>query len=104
MRPAVKVSATQFKQHVGKYLDATRVGRVIIQRQARPTAVLMSVEEYEALDPDAGRVIDMLTEEFDALVSRMQPRSFHRAMTKAFAASGSALGAAHRRGTKRRAG
>jgi prevent-host-death family protein len=104
MRPAVRVSATQFKQHVGKYLDATRAGRVIIERQARPTAVLMSVEEYETLDPDAGKDLDLLSAEFDDLVSRMQRRRFHGAMTKAFAASGSALGAAHGRGAKRRGG
>jgi prevent-host-death family protein len=102
MAEAVRASATEFKQHVGKYLDLARRGRVLIERQGRPVAVLISVEEYEALNPTASRVIDMLTEEFDGLVARMQPREFHQAMEQAFAASPVALGAAHRRGMRRR--
>jgi antitoxin Phd len=102
MAEAVRASATEFKQHVGKYLDVARTGRVIIERQRRPTAVLISVEEYEALNPAASQVIDLLTEEFDALVSRMQRPAFHRAMEDAFAASPRDLGKAHRRGMKRR--
>src|SRR5207247_7503575 len=102
MAEAVTTSATDFKQHVGKYLDVARTGRVIIQKQGRPTAVLISVEEYEALNPSASRVIDRLTEEFDALVARMQRRGFKSAMEKAFEASPTELAAAHHRGTKRR--
>jgi len=99
---AVRASATEFKQHVGKYLDAARTGRVVIEKQKRPVAVLISVEEYEALNPAASRVIDTLTEEFDELVARMQPASFHAAMQAAFDASPAELGKAHRRGVKRR--
>ena len=80
MAEAVTTSATDFKQHVGKYLDVARTGAVIIEKQGRPTAVLISVEEYEALNPSASRVIDRLTEEFDALVARMQRRGFEKAM------------------------
>jgi antitoxin Phd len=102
MAEAVRTSATDFKQHVGKYLDLARRGRVLIERQGRPAAVLISVEEYEALNPSASRVIDMLTEEFDGLVARMQQPQFHDAMEQAFAASPAELGAAHRRGVNRR--
>ena len=102
MAEAVTTSATQFKQHVGKYLDATRTRRVIIERQGRPTAVLLSVEEYEALNPAASRVLDRLTGEFDALVARLQRPDVQRALDRAFDASPAALGAAHRRGMKRR--
>ena len=102
MAEAVTTSATDFKQHVGKYLDVARTGPVIIEKQGRPTAVLISVEEYEALNPSASRVIDRLTEEFDALVVRMQRRNFEKAMEKAFDASPAELGTAHRRGMKRR--
>jgi len=103
MPEALKTTATEFKQHVGKYLDAARTKRVIIERQGRPTAVLISVEQYELLDPAASQVIDMLTEEFDTLVSRMQRRDFRQAMDRAFRASPEDLGSAHRRGMKRRA-
>jgi antitoxin Phd len=101
MAEAVRTSATEFKQHVGRYLEVARTGQVIIERQKRPTAVLISIEEYEALNPAASRVIDMLTEEFDALVSRMQRPGFHKAMERAFDASPEALGKAHRRALKR---
>jgi prevent-host-death family protein len=103
MPEAVTTSATDFKQHVGKYLDVARTGPVIIEKQGRPAAVLISVEEYEALNPSASRVIDRLVEEFDALVARMQRRDFERAMQKAFDASPAELGAGHRRRMKRRA-
>ena len=102
MAQAVRASATEFKQHVGKYLDVARTGRVIIERQKRPTAVLISIEEYEALNPAASHVIDRLTEEFDTLVSRMQRPEFHKAMERAFDTSPEALDKAHRRGLKRR--
>jgi len=99
----VTTSATDFKQHVGRYLDVARTGPVVIEKQGRPTAVLLSVEEYEALSPSPSRLLDPLTEEFDALVARMQRREFERTMESAFAASPAQLAAAHRRGMKRRA-
>jgi|SRR5437016_3318044 len=99
----VTTTATDFKQHVGRYLDVARTGPVVIQKQGRPTAVLLSVEEYDALSPSPSRVLDALTAEFDSLVARMQRPDFERAMEKAFAAPPAALGAAHRRGTRRRA-
>jgi antitoxin Phd len=101
MAEAVRTSATEFKQRVGRYLDVARTGCVIIERQKRPTAVLISIEEYEALNPAASHVIHTLTEEFDALVSQMQQPEFDKAMARAFDASPEALGQAHRRGLKR---
>jgi len=103
MAEPLTTTATDFKQHVGRYLDAARTRRVIIQRQGRPTAVLISVEEYESLNPAASRTLDLLTEEFDALMSRMQRPDFRKAMEKAFDATPAELGAAHRRSAKRRA-
>lgn len=104
MAEAVRASATDFKQHVGKYLDLARTGRVVIERQRRPTAVLISIEEYEALNPAAARVVDRLSDEFDALVAEMQQPSFERAMERAFAAAPEDLSQAHRRGAKKRRG
>ena len=102
MAETVKTSATAFKQHVGRYLDVARTRPVIIERQGRPTAVLLSVEEYEALNPSASRTLDLLTEEFDALVTQMQRPSFRKGMEKAFEATPAELASAHRRGAKRR--
>jgi len=98
----VKTSATDFKQHVGRYLDIARTRRVVIERHGRPTAVLISVEEYEALNPSAPRTLDLLTEEFDALVARMLQPAFRKAMNRAFEAGSVDLGTAHRRAAKPR--
>jgi prevent-host-death family protein len=102
MAEPLTATATEFKQHVGKYLDAARTTQVIIERQGRPTAVLISVEEYERLNPAASKVLDTLGEEFDALVAEMQSAGFAAAMDEAFEATPKRLGAAHRRGAKRR--
>jgi prevent-host-death family protein len=104
MAEAVKTSATEFKQHVGRYLDVARTKRVVIERHGRPTAVLIPVEEYEALNPAASRTLDMLTDEFDALVLRMQRPGFRRALERAFAASPQDMGGAQGRRMKRGGG
>ena len=102
MAEPLTTSATEFKQHVGKYLDAARTTSVVIERQGRPTAVLISVEEYERLNPAASTVLDKLHEEFDRLVAGMQDKEFAAAFDEAFEATPRQLGAAHRRGAKRR--
>ena len=45
----MEVSATEFKNRLGKYLDASRTEPVIIDKIGRKTAVLISYEEYERL-------------------------------------------------------
>ena len=102
MAEPLTTTATEFKQHVGKYLDAARTRQVIIERQGRPTAVLISVEEYERLNPAASKMLDTLSDEFDALVAKMQRADFAVAIDEAFEATPRRLGAAHRRGAKRR--
>jgi len=57
---------------------------------------------YEVLTPSCSRIVDRLNGEFDALVARMQRPEFERAMERMFAATPDELGAAHRRGMKRR--
>jgi prevent-host-death family protein len=102
MAEPLRTTATNFKQSVGKYLDAARTGRVIIERQGRPTAVLLSIEEYERLDPGSGRLLDALTGEFEALVAEMAAPKYGAAMAKAFDASPEDLGAAYQRGRRRK--
>lgn len=103
MAEPLRASATAFKQSVGKYLDAARTGRVIIERQGRPTAVLLSIEEYERLDPSSGRLLDFLSGQFDSLVAEMEKPSYSASMDKAFEASPEELGTAFQRGRRRRA-
>jgi antitoxin Phd len=102
MAEPIRTTATNFKQSVGKYLDAARTGRVIIERQGRPTAVLLSIEEYQRLDPGSGRLLDTLSGEFEALVAEMAAPEYGAAMTKAFDASPQELGAAFQRGRRGR--
>lgn len=41
-----KVSATEAKNHFGNLIDKTRTGPVLIEKQGRPSAVLISPEDY----------------------------------------------------------
>ncbi len=45
----MEVSATEFKNRLGKYLDAARSEPVIVDKTGRKTAVLISYKEYERL-------------------------------------------------------
>ena len=102
MAEPLRTTATNCKQSVGKYLDAARTGRVIIERQGRPTAVLLSIEEYERLDPGSGRLLDALSGEFDALVAEMAAPQYNRSMAAAFEASPEQLGAAFQKARRRK--
>ncbi len=46
----VKISATDAKNHFGDLIDRTRVGPVTIEKQGRPTAIVLSPEEYARLE------------------------------------------------------
>lgn len=45
----MEVSATEFKNRLGKYLYTARSEPVIVDKTGRKTAVLISYEEYERL-------------------------------------------------------
>ena len=102
MPAPLRTSATEFKQRVGKYLDLARTGRVIIERQGRPTAVLLSIEEFERLDPASGKLLESLSGEFESLLAAMDSKDQAVAMTRAFDASPDDFGAAYQRGRRRR--
>src|SRR5215831_15962429 len=66
-------SATQAKNSFGEVLDrAIAKGIVGITRRDRPRAVVLSIEEYEALTALLEDPLESLRSEFDALVERMQ--------------------------------
>src|SRR3978361_1855583 len=71
------VAATQFKNQFGAIFEqASLGGAVAITKHNTPKAVLLSYAEFEALTRAASPVLDELTDEFDALLDRMQtPRS-----------------------------
>lgn len=92
---ASPMSATQAKNEFGRVLDMVMQGDVIvITKHDAPKAVILSIEEFNALAQGATRQLDTLTEEFDALLDRMQTPDARRAMKAAFNASPARLGKA----------
>lgn len=88
-------SATEAKNSFGRVLDtAFSQGMVAISKRDRPTAVLMSMEAYQALVDARQEPLAALNQEFDALLERMQGPDARRAQEDAFNASPQALGQA----------
>jgi len=89
------VTASEAKSEFGRVLElAMQGGAVVITRHGAPKAVLISVENFNALSGAAETKLDALTHEFDALLARMQTPKARRGMKTAFAASGKQLGKA----------
>jgi antitoxin Phd len=92
---ALSVSATDAKNEFGRILEkAIQGGTVLITKHDTPKAVLISVDEFNALT-GAGRVeLDALSGEFDTLLARMQTPAARAGMQAAFDASPKRLGRA----------
>jgi antitoxin Phd len=89
------VSASEAKSEFGGVLELAIQGRaVVITKHGAPKAVLISVENFNALSGAAETQLDTLSREFDALLGRMQTSKTRRGMKAAFAASGKRLGKA----------
>lgn len=86
------VTASEAKNEFGQMLEtALRGDAVVITKHDTPKAVLLSIEELEAIA--ARSRLDTLSQEFDAKYVRMQKPGFDKAMGKAFAATPKQLGA-----------
>ena len=89
------VSATVAKQEFGGVLEAVlHAGAVIITKHDGPKAVLISLEDFEALAGAAEARLDTLSTEFDGLLDRMQTVRARTGMKAAFAATPKQLGKA----------
>ena len=89
------VTASEAKSEFGRVLEmAIQGGAVVITKHDAPKAVLISVENFNALSGAADAKLDTLSQEFDALLARMQTSKARRGMKAAFAASGKRLGKA----------
>lgn len=92
---AASVTATDAKNEFGKVLDkAIQGGLVVITKHDTPKAVLMSIDEYNVLARASERKLDTLSEEFDALLDRMQAPGVRAGMQAAFDSSPKQLGKA----------
>ncbi len=88
------VTATEAKNSFGRLLERTIAGGMVaITRHHEPRAVLLSIDEFQALMAKVEDPLDRLRGEFDSLVARMQ--------TPAAKAAGAALFSApeHEAGT-----
>ena len=89
------VTASEAKSEFGRVLEAAiQGGAVVITRHDAPRAVLISVENFNALSGAAETKLDALNHEFDALLAQMQTPKARRGMKTAFAASARELGKA----------
>ena len=106
LRDAAKsssVTATEAKNQFGQLLERAIKGeRVYITRHEAPKAVLISVDDFQALSAQATTKLDSLRGEFDALLERMQAPGARAAMKAAFGASTDELGIAAVEAAKKR--
>ncbi len=85
-----RISATRCQERIRK-----GDGEVVtITRHETERAVIMSMQMFKSLSSSADRALQALSDEFDALVERMQTDEARRAMKAAFDAPPSQLGAA----------
>jgi len=98
------VSATDAKNEFGRILEkAIQGGRVLITKYDVPKAILISVSEFEALSLARQVKLDTLSDEFDALLARMQTSTARAGMKSAFSASPKRLGKAAVAAARKRA-
>jgi antitoxin Phd len=88
-------TATKAKNEFGLILEKVLQGdRVVITKHDMPKAILISMDEFNMLSRSAERKLDSLSEEFDALLARMQTTKSRSGMKAAFSASPKELGKA----------
>ena len=91
---APQFSASDAKHNFGQLLDtALRAGPVTITKQRKPTAVLISLDDYKALTQVEDRALAVLSAEFDRRFESMQAPGAAAAMQRAFDTPEEQLGA-----------
>jgi prevent-host-death family protein len=96
-------TATQAKNEFGQILErAIRGDAVIITRHDAPKAVLISIDEYNALKKSPELKLDELSAEFDAMFETLQTARARKAMDAAFHASPKQMGAAAVKAARKR--
>lgn len=88
-------TATEAKNEFGRVLEQAIHGTtVVITKHDSPRAVLISMDRFQALRQAPQLKLNTLSEQFDALIDRMQTPAARRGMTAAFGASSKQLGKA----------
>lgn len=97
-------SATEAKNQFARALDiVTHGGLVVITKHDAPKAVLVSVDDFNALASAGTPNLDTLSARFDAMLAAMQTPKARAAMTAAFNASPEELGKAAVAAARKRA-
>ena len=92
---ASSVTATDAKKQFGRVLEMVlRGGAVVITKHDAPKAILLSMDEFNALARPGASTLDSLSADFDAMLARMQTPRARSGMRAAFGASPKALGRA----------
>ena len=105
-RRHMSISATEAQNNFGRVLDdAASEGVVYITRYDRPTAVVLSIREYNVLTAAAAADLEELTQDFDEMLDGMQAAEAAEGLDALFEMDRAALGdaalrGAHRRGTR----
>ena len=98
------LSATDAKNEFGKVLEKVMQGGVVVvTKHGASKAVILSLEDFNALSAGAARELDTLASEFDALLDHMQTPEARAGMETAFNASPEALGKAAVSAARKRA-
>jgi prevent-host-death family protein len=92
---ASSFTATDAKKQFGQVLELVlRGGVVVITKHDAPKAIVLSMDEFNALTQGSERRLDSLSADFDAMLARMQTPRARSAMKAAFGASPKELGRA----------
>ena len=92
---AASFTATVAKKEFGRLLEIVlRGGRVVITKHDAPKAVVLSMDEFNALTQATERTLETLSGHFDALLAGMQTPKARAGMKAAFGATPRELGRA----------
>src|SRR5579871_2054778 len=92
---SARFTATEAKNEFARALEmALQGGTVVITKHDAPKAILISMDEFKKLTHAAEFRLNTLSDEFDAMLDRMQTPKSRAAMRSAFSASPKELGKA----------
>jgi antitoxin Phd len=101
-REIVRVTSTEAQNGFGRMLDVVARGStVLITKHNATQAVLMSVDQYEALTRPETPSLEALTAEFDQMLERMQRPEVRAGIRAGLSASPAELGRAARAAAER---
>jgi prevent-host-death family protein len=90
---SARISSTDAKNGFGRIFEhVAKDGGVTIALRNEPKLVVISVEDYQRLAQADSRSLNTLTDEFDALLDRMQEPGQRAAMERAFSMTPAELG------------